>query len=197
MPGCATRSVQQTVVDGYGLTIKLRSQAKPFGETTARGFEQPSVILPARLALILGGIEIDVREDADSPTRERRPAVPARILKPISEGLAKAFTEASADQEVVVLALRKQLQHGVFHRKFLTSFVTYLKDGEIHVFFSRVDWPVDAKRAGDRLPEPSPNDRVMPITSVGNATYKKVGAQGVRATWRSPAFGPVAPEDEG
>ena len=138
-----------------------------------------------------------MREDADSPTRERRPAVPARILKPISEGLAKAFTEASADQEVVVLALRKQLQHGVFHRKFLTSFVTYLRDGEIHVFFSRVNWPVDAKRAGDRLPEPRPNDRVMPITSVGNATYKKVGAQGVRATWRSPAFGPVAPEDEG
>ena len=197
LPGCATRSVQQTVVDGYGLTIKLRSQAKPFGETTARGFEQPSVILPARLALILGGIEIDVRADADSPTRERRPAVPARILKPVSEGLAKAFTEASPDQEVVVLALRKQLQHGVFHRKFLTSFVTYLKDGEIHVFFSRVDWPVDAKRAGDRLPEPRPNDRVMPITSVGNATYKKVGAQGVRTIWRSPAFGPVASEDEG
>jgi hypothetical protein len=189
LPGCATRTVQQKVVDEYGLTIKLRSQARLFGAPTPRGFEQPTVIDPSRLALILGGIEIDQRASKDSVARERRPALPAKILKHVSEGLSRAFAEASPDQEVVVLALRKQLQHGVFHRKFLTSFASYLRDGEIYVFLSRVDWPLDPKRAGDRLPEPYPNDRVMPITTVGNALYKKVGAQGVRTDWRSPQFG--------
>ena len=192
LPGCVTRAVQQEVVNEYGLTIKLRSQAKPFGDPTPRGFEQPAVIPAPRLALILGGIEIDRREsDKDSAkdsARERRPAVPSRLLKQISEGLSQALAEASPDQEIVVLALRKQAQHGLFHRKFLTSFVSYLKQGQIYFFFSRVEWPVDKNRAGDRLPEPQPNDRAMPIDTVGNDTYTKVGAQGVRVDWRSPTF---------
>ena len=47
---------------------------------------------------------------------------------------------------------------------------------------------MDKKRAGDRLPEPQPNDQAMPIDTVGNDTYTKVGAQGVRVDWRSPTF---------
>lgn len=187
--GCATSTVQKTVVDQYGLTIKLRSQAKPFGDATPRGFEQPAVIPAPQLALILGGVEIDQRPDANSPVFERRPAIPSKILGKVSEGLAQAFAEASPDQEIVVLALRKELQHGVFHRKFLTSFVTYLKNDQLYLFFSRVEWPVDKKRANDRLPEPSPNDRVMNITTVGNAVYEKAGAQGIRVDWRRPEFG--------
>jgi hypothetical protein len=192
LPGCVTRSVQEKVVDEYGLTIKLRSQAKLFGETSPRGFEQPSVISAPRLALILGAIEIDERERKDSSTRERRPAVPAKVLKRVARGLSLALAEASPDQEVVVLALRKQAQHGIFNRKFLTSFVSYLKQGQIYFFFSRVDWPLDSKRAGDRLPEPHPNEEVMPINTVGNATFKKVGSQGVRVDWRNPKFAPPA-----
>ena len=188
LPGCVTRSVQQEVVNEYGLTIKLRSQAKPFADPTPRGFEQPAVIPATRLALILGGIEIDRRESDEDSARERRPAVPSKLLKQISEGLSQALAEASPDQEIVVLALRKQAQHGLFHRKFLTSFVSYLKQGQIYFFFSRVEWPVDKKRAGDRLPEPQPNDRAMPIDTVGNDTYTRVGAQGVRVDWRSPTF---------
>lgn len=189
LPSCATRTVQQKVVDEYGLTIKLRSQAKLFGATTPRGFEQPTVIAPSRIALILGGIEIDQRASKDAVVRERRPAVPAKILQQVSEGLSQAFSEASPDQEIIVLALRKQLQRGIFHRKFLTSFSTYLRDGEMYVFLSRVDWPLDSKRSTDRLPEPQPGESPMPITTVGNALYKKVGAQGVRTDWRSPEFG--------
>ena len=147
------------------------------------------MIPAAQLALILGGVEIDQRPNADSPVFERRPAVPSKILDKVSEGLSQAFAQASSDQEIVVLALRKELQHGVFHRKFLTSFVTYLKDGQLYLFFSRVEWPLDKKRANDRLPEPSPNDRVMNITTVGNAVYEKAGAQGVRVDWQRPEFG--------
>ncbi len=193
LPGCATRTVQQKVVDEYGLTVKLRSHAKLFGETSPRGFDQPSVISAARLALILGAIEIDERESKDSTTRERRPAVPTRVLKQVARGLSLALAEASPDQEVVVLAVRKQAQHGIFNRKFLTSFVSYLKQDQIYFFFSRVDWPLDSKRAGDRLPEPHANEEVMPINTVGNATFKKVGSQGVRVDWQSPRFDPPAP----
>ena len=148
LPGCVTRTVQQTVVDDYGITIKLRSQAKPFGEATPRGFEQPAVIPAPRLALILGGIEIDQSENESNQdsARERRPAIPSKLLKKVSRGLSKALSEASPDQEVVVLAVRKQRQHGLFHRKFLTSFVSYLKQDQIYFFLSRVEWPMDNKR---------------------------------------------------
>ncbi len=192
LAGCATQTHQRKVVDEYGLTIKLRSQSKLFGETTPRGFEQPTVIAAPRLALILGGIEIDRREDEDSAIRERRPAVPAKILRQVSEGLSQALGAASPNQEIVVLAIRKKQQHGVFNRKFLTSFTCYLKGGQIYFFFSRLDWPLNAKRAGDRLPEPHPNDGVMAISTVGNATYQKAGNQGVRVDWRSPNFGEAA-----
>jgi len=198
--GCATTSVQETVVDQNNLTIKLRSQAKPFGDPTPRGFEQPVVIPASRLALILGGVEIDQRASAKAAVVERRPAVPAKVLQSVSEGLSRALAEASPDQEVVVMALRKQLQHGVFHRKFLTSFVAYVKNGQLYLFFSRVDWPLDKKRAGDRLPEPTPNDNAMNITTVGNAIYEKAGAKGVRVAWERPEFGldsdPSGGEDE-
>jgi len=187
--GCATRTVQQNVVEEYGLTIKLRSQADWMGPPKARGFNQPAQIAAPRLAKILGGIEVDDRESEKSSVRERRPAVPAKILLKVSEGLEQAFAKASPDQEIVVLAVRKQMQHGVFNRKFLTSFTSYIKGDQIYFFFSRVDWPLNAKRAGDRLPEPHPNDEVMPISTVGNTTYEKAGSQGVRVHWRSPEFG--------
>jgi hypothetical protein len=192
LPGCATRTVQEKVVDEYGLTVKLRSQAKLFGETSPRGFDQPTVIPAARLELILRGLEIDERESKDSGTRERRPAVPTKIVKRVARGLSAALAQASPDQEVVVLAIRKQSQHGIFNRKFLTSFVSYLKKDNIYFFFSRVDWPLNPKRAGDRLPEPQPGEEVMPISTVGNATYQKVGSQGARVDWRDPQFAPPA-----
>ncbi|MDE0886707.1 MAG: hypothetical protein OSB70_14360 [Myxococcota bacterium] len=190
--GCANRTVQQNVVEQYGLTIKLRSQADWMGPPKARGFKQPAQIAAPRLARILGGIEVDDRENEKSNVRERRPAVPNKVLLKVSEGLEQAFAKASPDQEIVVLAVRKQGQHGVFNRKFLTSFTSYIKGEQIYFFFSRVDWPLNAKRAGDRLPEPHPNDEVMPFTTVGNATYQKAGSQGVRVDWRSPEFGEVA-----
>ena len=78
--GCATNTVQKTVVDQYGLTIKLRSQAKPFGDATPRGFEQPAVIPAPQLALILGGVEIDQRPWPAAATRSRTSGRPGSTI---------------------------------------------------------------------------------------------------------------------
>jgi hypothetical protein len=190
LPACATRTVNDTVVDEYGLEIRLRSQRPWLGGTPVpRGFAHPARISPARLETILGGIQIDMRESEDSAIRERRYAIPRKILPDVADGLSHAFAEAGPDQEIVVMALQKRMQKGIFNRKYLTSFVTWIEGDDLVVQLSRLDWKTDQHRVGDRLPVPEVGEYVMPFTTVPNELYAVAGRQGVRVAWQSPVFG--------
>jgi len=187
LAGCGTHSVHEKVVDRGDLVIRLRSEKEPFGKTLAMGFQHPAVIAPERLARILSGIEVD--EPIEDKTRERRPAIPAESLEVISRGLAEAFEEAGPDQQIVVQSIRKQMQHGIFHRKHLTSFVSYVKQDRLYVFLSRVDWPLpDKSDKTARLPEPWPGDEVMDFRAVTSDRYHYAGRQGLRIDWRDDVF---------
>lgn len=190
LPACGTRSVNETVVETYDLEIRLRSEKPAFGfKTIARGFGQPVEISPARLESILGGIQIDLRPSEKSALRERRYAIPRKVLPEIARGLSGAFAEAGPDQEIVVLALRKQMQKGFFNRKYLTSFVTWVENGALVVQLSRIDWKTEQHRKRDKLPTPAVGDFVMPFSTVASGAYTKAGRQGVTVDWRSDAFG--------
>lgn len=190
LPACATRTVNDTVVDEYGLEIRLRSQRPWFGATPVpRGFDHPARLSPARLETILGGIQIDMRESEDSAIRERGYAIPRKILPDVADGLSRAFAAAGPDQEIVVMALQKRMQKGIFNRKYLTSFVTWIEGEDLVVQLSRLDWKTDQHRVGDRLPVPEVGEYVMPFETVPSELYAVAGRQGVRVAWQSPAFG--------
>ncbi len=138
---------------------------------------------------ILEDIEIDTSRDDRAVVRERKKAISTQIIRRLSERLAEAYAKAGPDDEVVVVSLRKQMQHGVFNRKYMTSFVTYVEDGELYVFLSRVEFKL-AEDGRAKLPaDPRVGDDVMRFRTVGNANYTTVGARGVKVDWRSPAFG--------
>ncbi len=193
LPACATRTSNHTVVENYVVQIDLRSQKPLFGfKTLPRGFDQPIEISPARIEAILAGIQIDIRPEDDSPIRERRYAIPRKILPKVADGLSKAFAEAGPDQELVVLALRKQMQKGFFNRKYLTSFVAYVEGGELFIHLSRVDWKTEEQRARAKLPYPEVDEVVMPFATVSTELYTTVGQQAVKVDWQSEAFGEAA-----
>lgn len=187
--GCTTIAAEKQVVRENNLTIKLRAEKKLFGDVVEQGYQHPAVISAARLENILGRIEVDTRKKKKSKIRQRREAIPDQLLPKVSDALGRAYAEAGPNQSIVVLALRKQMQHGIFQRKFLTSFVTYMKDDQLFVFMSRVDWPIEEHYKNAKLPEPRPNDEVMNLTAVTNPTFKPAGSQGVRVDWRDPTFG--------
>jgi len=200
--GCATRTATDTVVDVYGLEVVLRSEKPMFGgKPVERDFDHPISISPARAETILGGIQVDMRESEDSLLRERRYAIPRKVLPQVAAGLSEALAQAGPDQEVVVRALRKQVQKGIFSRKYLTSFVAYAQDGLLYVHLSRIDWKTDEHRdAGnlrthDGMPWPNVGEYVMPFSTVESPLYALAGRQGVRIDWKSAVFGADTIED--
>jgi len=196
LPACATRSSNHTVVENHVVQVDLRSQKPLFGfRTLPRGFDQPITISPARMEAVLAGIQIDIRPSDDSAIRERRYAIPRKILPKVADAMSRAFAEADPDQELVVLALRKQMQKGFFNRKYLTSLIAYVEGGELYIHLSRVDWKTEEHRRGNKLPYPQIGKVVMPFATVPTELYATVGQQAVKVDWQSDAFGPAAIEE--
>jgi hypothetical protein len=196
LTGCATRASYHQVVDQYGLEIKLRSEKPFFGKPVEKGYDQPAIISVPRLEAILSGIEIDTRLSGKSVLRERRTAIRRELVARIAEGLAVAFAEANPDEQVVVLAIRKQRQKGIFDRKYLTSFLTWIEDNQLYVELSRVEWKWDPKSKTDKLPQPEPGKVAMPFEVVTDDVYLAAGRQTVKVDWRSEAFGPLPMVEE-
>lgn len=182
--GCSTRSVDDRIINRYGLDVYLRTEKKLFGGTIEEGYAQPSEISEQRLKIILASLEIERREGARSVLG---PAIPAEILDPVAEGLAQAFREANSSQRIVVSAERKQMQKAIFNRKFLTSFVTWIEGDDLVFHLSRADWPIDDKRQSG-LPKPHANDPQQRFRLVTNELVRRSGKTGVAVDWRSEAF---------
>ena len=176
---CASRSVTTKVVDYYDLDIKLRGQKSLFGGYEPLGYAQPVEISSNRLANILGGIEVDVRKTKTSPVRERRSALSAKMLLNVSKALPKAFAEASANQQIIVMAQRKQMQKGVFNRKYLTSFTTYVKGEDLYIFFSRIEWKIDETTKNTRIPQPWPGEEPSSAPRI-TALFRKLSQKSVQ-----------------
>lgn len=185
---CSTRTVDQRIINRYGLDVYLRSDKKILGPAIDRGFEHPSDISVDRLRRILGSLRIERKEGARTVLG---PAFAAELLTPISSGLAEGFREADANQAIVVMAQRKQRQKGIFNRKFLTSFVTYIEAGDLVVHLSRSDWPLDdndRNQKTDRLPMPHVDDPQQRFRMVTNEFVHLDGKTGVRVAWNDPVF---------
>ncbi|MDH4017382.1 MAG: hypothetical protein OEV20_08585, partial [Actinomycetota bacterium] len=186
--GCSTRNVEDRIINRYGLDVHLLSEKKLFGSAIDRGYAHPSDIPVERLEIILGSLQIDRRVRANSV---RGPAIPAEILGPVSQGLAEAFRRADSSQQIAVSAQRKQRQKGIFHRKFLTTFIAFMEGDELVLHLSRSDWPVDENRKGG-LPRPHVNDPQGEFRVVTNEFIRQSGRTGVAVEWRSDVFGTFA-----
>ena len=190
--GC-TRIVKTEVSDRDGVVCELRHRLQN-GRVVARGYQHPAAIAPQRLQYILGAIDVEVTEDG---RRTQHAAIHPELLQPIARALVDAFERADPNQEVAVMAVRKQQRLGVFHRKYLTSLVAYFEDDRLYVLLSRIEWEIPKDREGDKLPEPQPGERQMAFRTIPTRKMTPAGTQGVAVRWRDALFTAPVRADHG
>jgi hypothetical protein len=181
--GCITRTLREDVYTHSYTQVFLRSQ-KRGGNPVERDFEHPAGISAVRVANILSRVDlrIEVKKGSD-----RVPAIPTKTIYIIAEGVSKALAAADSSQEVVVLSILREKRWGIFDRKYLTSFLAYVKDELLYLHFSRNDWEVPQRRA-DRLPEPHVGQQVMKFRVLPARGMAVVDEQSVAVAWRDPIF---------
>jgi hypothetical protein len=181
--GCIKRPIKVDVYRENRIEVFLRSEKRLF-TTVGRGFDQPAIIAPVRIAHILS--RIDIRAGADEGGK-RDPAVPTEMLFPIADGISQALAKASPDQEVIVMATRRFRRFAVFDRDFLTSFLCYLRGDKLYIHLSRSEWEIPARRK-ERLPEPHVGDHPMRFKVFSGQAMELVDKQSVAVYWRDPVF---------
>ena len=180
---CMNRAVRRDVVEDESLTVYLRSYSR-LGSTVAQEYDQPVTIAPVRLAHILSRLDIRTRvEDGN----ERLPAIPTEFLYPMADAMAKALSEATADEQVVAMAIRKTKNFYLFDRKHLTSLVAYARGEHLFLHISRSDWEIPPRRK-DNLPEPQIGEFPMPFRIYPGEAMAQIDKQSVAVDWRDPVF---------
>lgn len=185
LSGCATRTVRSPIIDRTGIQVDLVREVEGF-TTVARGYEHPTIISAPRLVHILNAIEIEIREKGVGTFRQ--PAFHPEIVERTAQAVSEALAEADPDQQVGVQAVRKEMQLGIFHQKFLTSFLAFVDHGQLYIHLSRVEWPIPQKEEGEPLPEPRSDERPMDFRVVGGEHLFYAGLQTLEIDWKDPVF---------
>lgn len=181
--GCMTRPVREDAYRDGSIEIFLRSE-KRWTRTIEKDYEHPVTIATVRIAHILS--RIDMRKKSGKKD-ERIPAIPTEMLFSISEGVSKALEKANSEQEVVVMAIRRFKRLHVFERKYLTSFVAYVRDERLYIHMARSEWEIPPRRQ-EKPPEPRIGDHPMKFRLYPGTAMTLVNPQAVAVEWRDPVF---------
>jgi hypothetical protein len=185
LTGCATRSVRSTIIDRTGMEVDLVREVDGF-ETVPRGFQHPAIISKERLTNILNAVAIETRTDKNVVVQQ--PAFNSEIVEATARALSEAFAEAGPDQEIAVKAVRKEMKLGVFHTKYLTSFLAYMENGYLYLILNRVDWRIPQKDEAKKLPEPQRDQAPMNFRVVSGEYLYYAGPQALEIAWQDPVF---------
>jgi hypothetical protein len=184
--GCITRPVREDVYREGTIEVFLRSD-KRWTRILEKEYEHPVTISPVRMSHILSRIDVRIGSKASKKSEQRVPAIPTEMLIPIAEGVSKALAQADANQEVVVMAVRRFKRFHVFERKYLTSFVAYARDDRLYIHLARSEWEVPQRRQ-EKMPEPRIGEHPMNFRLYSGTAMTLVDAQSVAVEWRNPVF---------
>jgi hypothetical protein len=92
------------------------------------------------------------------------------------------------DQEIGVQVIRREMKLGVFHQKYLTSFLAYIENGHLYLMLRRVEWLISKSHEKKRLPKPRRDERPMKFRVVSGDPLFYAGPQTLEIAWRDPAF---------
>ncbi len=183
-PGCTTRAVKETLFERKGVTVFLRDYRQGF-QVIEKNFQHPVRISAQRLLHILGAIDIRGREEELVGVRA---AFDPKELPVVAESLAAGLKAAGPDQEIAVMSIRKQVQHMIFDRKHLTSFVAYVQNDLLYLHFSRVDWKISERTKKTAMPEPRLNEHPMKFQVIPSQGMYAEGIYAVSVEWQDPVF---------
>ncbi|HVH06929.1 MAG TPA: hypothetical protein VNE71_13110 [Myxococcota bacterium] len=181
---CGARYVRESVYEEPDISVVLRSE-KRGGTVVARGYSHPATVSGLRVAHVLARIDVRLGSEEGG---ERTPAFATAALYKVGEEVSRAFAKATPDQVVVVKAVREEKRLGIFHARFLTSFVAWIKDDDLVIHLSRVEWEIPKDDEQEKLPEAyvdrvSQTFKVLPAEGI-----VPTGDQTLAADWRNPVF---------
>ena len=183
--GCITRPVHQPVYKEKGVEVFLRAE-KRLRSYVEQGFDHPVTISAVRMTHILS--RLDIRKSVEEGNR-RAPAIPTDILYSVAEGLTRSLERASANQEAVVMAVRKERTLRILDQDYLTSFVAYVRGDQLYIHLARSDWFVpDNRRQNRGLPEPQVGEHPTKLKLYGGTAMTLLDTQSVAVFWRDPIF---------
>ena len=185
LPGCATRTVRHELINRQQVQVDLVREVAGF-TVEKRGYEHPAIISEERLAHILGAIEVETVASGEGTIRQ--PAFAAEVVPETAEVLSEALRQASPDEEVGVKVIRRESRLGLFNKKFLTTFIAYVKDGYLYVLLRHVDFPIKESEEKKPWPDPKRDRTAMGFRVVTGEPIYFAGLQDLEIDWRSDVF---------
>ena len=183
--GCASRPQRHAVIDRTGMHVDLVHYSRGF-RTEPQGFDHPAIISKERLGYILGAIEIETREKKGATIRQ--PGIHPDMVEPIAAALSQALREAGPDEEVGMQAVRKEQSLGVFHTKYLTTLLAWVKGSSLYIQLHRSDWMIPQAMEEKPLPEPLRNTRPMDFRVVSGEFLYFAGPQTLEIAFENDVF---------
>jgi|JI10StandDraft_1071094.scaffolds.fasta_scaffold371151_2 hypothetical protein len=183
--GCASRPRRHSIIDRAGMQVDLVRYVKGF-KTEPQGFEHPAIISKERLVHILGAVEIETREKGGATIRQ--PGIHAELVDPIAEALSEALRQAGPDQEIGLQAIRKERSLGIFHTKYLTTLLAWVKSGSLYLQLHRSEWPIPQAKETKPQPEPLRDTRPMDFRVVSGEFLYFAGPQTLEIDWNNDVF---------
>lgn len=184
--GCGTRYARHEVVGLRDVQVDLVSQVEGLFGTVSQGYEHPAVISEVRIVHILNAIEVETPLEGGGFLRE--PALYPGMAAEAAGAIAQAFAEADPDQAIGVKLTRKEAKFGIFHTKYLTSFLAFMKDDHLYIELSRVNWPIPQPMEAKKLPEPRRGESPQSFRIVSGEHLFYAGSKALEIDWRSPVF---------
>lgn len=183
--GCASRPRRHSILDRTGMQVDLVRYVSGF-RTDEQGFEHPAIISAERLGHILGAIEIETREKKGATIRQ--PGFHPDMIGPIASALSDALRQAGPNEEVGIQAIRKERSLGIFHTKYLTTLLAWVKNGALYVQLHRSEWSIPQAQENKRLPEPARDTRPMDFRVVSGEFLYFAGPQTLEIDWKNDVF---------
>ncbi len=183
--GCASRPRRHAIIDRTGMHVDLVHYSRGFS-TEPQGFDHPAIISKERLGYILGAIEIETREKKGATIRQ--PGIHPDMVEPIAAALSQALREAGPDEEVGMQAVRKEQSLGVFHTKYLTTLLAWVKGSSLYIQLHRSDWTIPQAMEEKPLPQPLRNTRPMDFRVVSGEFLYFAGPQTLEIAFGNDVF---------
>jgi len=181
LPGCAgPRYERDTFYESGDTEIVLRTRT----DAPVR-YDHPASVSSVRMAHILASL--DVRFEDQEKKNARTPAIPVELVYPVGELVSRALAAAKPEQEILVMAQRRERTLKLFTERRLTSFIVFMEDGQLHIHFGHVDWPMP-KNPNERVREPRLDKELMEFKVLPGKSIVPVGRQEVAVDWRDPGF---------
>jgi hypothetical protein len=96
--------------------------------------------------------------------------------------------QAGPDQEIGLQAIRKERSLGIFHTKYLTTLLAWVKSGSLYLQLHRSEWPIPQAKETKPQPEPLRDTRPMDFRVVSGEFLYFAGPQTLEIDWNNDVF---------